>query len=156
MRITPCKEVFMGIIIGIMSWALSALICLVPPMFLPEGFLPLFSEITFWLTSAILFVALWFTLIWKTRDIPKALVFFAAEWAILLVSALFFLIKFGDVAYMFDPYGSSALLFYLFLYSPLAVPSLFCGIAIILLPLAMFSLCIFFIVKHYRETGDLW
>lgn len=103
----------MGIIIGIISWAISALICLVPRMFLPEDFLSLFSEITFWLTSAILFVALWFTLIWKTRDIPKALVFFAAEWAILLVSALFFLIKFGDAAYMFDPYGSSALLFYL-------------------------------------------
>ena len=140
----------------------SILFVILPPLpyiFLPTNAARQFSHFTSVFIIPLLFFILWGILIYMYKGKNKTLWRFALEWSAVLACSIFCIVTYGSVLAFFDPYGAFRI--FLLILIPLfgaaaSIPENLLNIVFPLLFAVPIIACLFFIIKNYRETGELW
>ena len=130
-----------------------------PYIFLSTDAARQFSHFTSVFIIPLLFFILWGILIYMYKGKSRTLWRFALEWSAVLACSIFCIVTYGSVLAFFDPYGAFRGLC-LIAFLPLIglaehIPENLLNIVFPLLFAVPIIACLFFIIKNYRETGEL-
>ncbi len=142
-------------IISIISLGISVVICGILHIFLPA---PIISSLGrnyyFMWIYLISFIVLCYQFSYLMRCNIKILLLFTTELGVFLISALLCIIKNMDISRLLFVDGM------LFLFFVVYLPVIFLIEQTNTIPLYLvffiFTSCLFFIIRHYKQTGKLW